>query len=103
MCGGVAAATGISGAGEGPVGIVPLPSGSKGGTAGTWPPQGGASARPSWYVATTTQINTGSAYPDGAPSATLLKGRSWPPLRMLFLFFLHLGRTAFSQRRWRFS
>ena len=38
--GSVAAATGISGTGEGPFGIVPLPSGGKGETAGTWPPQG---------------------------------------------------------------
>ena len=40
MCGGVAAATGISGTGEGPVGKVPLPHGGEGGTAGAWPPQG---------------------------------------------------------------
>ena len=39
MCGGVAAATGISGAGEGPVEKVPLPHGGEGGTAGAWPPQ----------------------------------------------------------------
>ena len=39
-CVGVAAATGISGTGEGPVGKVPLPHGGKGGTAGAWPPQG---------------------------------------------------------------
>ena len=40
MCGGVAAATGTSGTGEGPVGKVPLPKGGEGGTAGIWPSQG---------------------------------------------------------------
>ena len=40
MSGGVAAATGISGTGEGPVGKVPLPNGGEGGTAGVWPAKG---------------------------------------------------------------
>ena len=39
MCGGVPAATGIPGTGEGPVGKAPLPKGGEGGTAGAWPPQ----------------------------------------------------------------
>ena len=40
MCGGVAAATGNSGTGEGPVEKVPLPHGGEMGAAGAWPPQG---------------------------------------------------------------